>query len=217
MTLRRFLPARVIEGALADPLSLLGEPRATDATILISDVRGFTRWAEDKPPAQVLAFLNEVQGALAEAVRSQGGMVDKFLGDGMLAVFGAPEPLADHADHALRSALTMRETIADITARRVAAGDDPVQLGIGIHSGEVVAGCLGSGLRLEFTVIGDTVNTASRLEALTKTQGTDLLVSETCHRRLADASGLVRLGEVEVRGRQERLVVYTVPNGEKVS
>lgn len=223
-TLQRFLPDNVMREAYAAHgaaplLSLLTEPRSIEATILVSDLRGFTGISEKLPPASVLALLNEVQGALADTVREHGGTVDKFLGDGMLAVFGAPEPLEGHAERALAAALAMRKRVAQINAARSRRGAQALRLGIGIHSGPVVTGCLGSGGRLEFTVIGDTVNTASRLEGLTKDKGVELLLSEETARRIPGearervldaAQHLESLGDVPIRGRKEPLVVHTI-------
>ncbi len=203
LTLSRLLPAPVLEQADADPLALLAEPRSVDATIVVTDLRGFTHWAEHRQPLEVLGFLNEVQGALAEIVDRHGGTVDKFMGDGMLAVFGAPEALSrDHAVVAAEAVREMLETVARTT---------DVQLGIGVHSGDVVVGCLGSGMRLEFTVLGDTVNTASRLEAATKTVGVSCLFSATTAARLPEGT-VQSVGEVDLRGRAA-MEVYA-PSGQ---
>jgi class 3 adenylate cyclase len=225
-TLQRFLPKKVVTEAYATQertagplLSLLTEPRSVEATILVSDLRGFTSMSEKLAPMEVLALLNEVQGALADTVREHGGTVDKFLGDGMLAVFGAPEPLDKHAAQAVAAAIAMRRRLAEINVSRDRRGEQPLRLGIGIHSGAVVTGCLGSGGRLEFTVIGDTVNTASRLEGLTKDKGVESLISqETVSRVAADdrlrvlgaEQRLECVGEVPIRGRREPLTVHTL-------
>jgi class 3 adenylate cyclase len=200
LTLSRLLPAPVLEQADADPVALLAEPRSVDATIVVTDLRGFTNWAEHRQPLEVLGFLNRVQGALAEIVDHHGGTVDKFMGDGMLAVFGAPEALA--RDHAVVAVEAVREML-----RTVGAKDD-VELGIGVHSGDVVVGCLGSGVRLEFTVLGDTVNTASRLEAATKQVGVSCLLSAATAKRLPEHE-VASVGEVALRGRAA-LEVYTL-------
>jgi class 3 adenylate cyclase len=199
LTLRRFLPAPVVDAADSDPLALLTEPRAIDATIVVTDLRGFTTWAEHRTPLEVLGVLNEVQGALASAVVEEGGMIDKFMGDGMLAVFGAPRATPDHADRALAAVRRMRERTAKFEVLR---------LGVGVHSGEVVVGCVGSGIRLEFTVLGDTVNTASRLEAATKDHGVQVLISDATRARAT--TPLTEVGEIGIRGRQERLVAWTL-------
>jgi class 3 adenylate cyclase len=215
-TLSRFLPESVLAGAYDDPLALLTEPRSLDATVLVSDLRGFTSLSEKMQPAEVFDLLNEVQGAFARAVRNEGGLVDKFLGDGMLAVFGAPEPIEDHALRAVEAAIAMRRELTTVNENRVKRGKVELRMGIGIHSGAVVTGCLGSGARLEFTVIGDTVNTASRIESLTKEHGVEVLVSEATYERIAEQSGtselsiFSRVGQVAVRGRVDGLVVHTL-------
>ena len=216
VTLRRFLPENVLAGAYEDPLALLTKPRSLDATILVSDLRGFTALSEKLPPDEVLDLLNEVQGAFARAVRDEGGMVDKFLGDGMLAVFGAPEPMDDHALRAVDAAIAMKRALTEVNAKRAERGQVELRMGIGIHSGAVVTGCLGSGARLELTVIRDTVNTASRLESLTKEHGVEVLVSDQTRERIAEQSGtgelslFARVGQVAVRGRTSGLVVHTL-------
>lgn len=206
--LGRFLPRAVLESAFHDPLALLAEPRTLDATILFTDLRGFTALSETLPPARVMELLSRVQGALAEEVHQAGGVVDKFIGDGMLAAFGVPEPAADHARQALSAARGVRRAMARLQAEE---GGASLKLGMGLHSGSVVAGCIGNGDRLEFTVIGDTVNTASRLESMTKERGVDVLISEETARRAGDHE-LTDLGEVPIRGRQRALRVYTLPN-----
>lgn len=197
--LERFLPRRVVVDAHENPLALVTAPRSLDVTIVVTDLRGFTAMAETMTPAQVLEFLNRVQGTLAAVVREHEGTVDKFMGDGMLAVFGAPDPKDDHAKRAISAA----------RALRAAAQSLQVRLGIGVHSGPAVVGCIGDGARLEFTVIGDTVNAASRLESLTKERGVDVIVSGETVRR-AGVDGLTSLGRAEVRGRKEPLDIYTM-------
>ncbi len=211
-TLWRFLPDQVMQGAYGDPLALLTEAKTVEATVLVSDLRGFTALSENLSPVEVLAFLNEIQGELAAAVHTNGGAIDKFMGDGMLAVFGAPQPLADHAARALAAARDIRKALVRVNAQRAARAQAPIRCGVGIHSGSVVSGCLGSGSRLEFTIIGDTVNTASRLEALTKEQGVDVLVSDETARRVSSqiARGLRGLGEVSLRGRREPLRIHAL-------
>lgn len=207
LTFARFLPTQVMDEAHDNPLALLTRPRSVEATVLVSDIRGFTSWAENRSPIDVLDFLNVIQGALAEIVRKNHGTVDKFMGDGMLAVFGALDALQDHAAKSLNAAQQMLTAVAEINAR---SSDADVRVGIGIHSGELVVGCLGSGLRLEFTVLGDTVNTCSRLESLTKTQGVDVLVSGQTAALLESLDGLREVGQVTIRGRKEPLTIFTL-------
>lgn len=214
--LQRFLPASLMNADPSAALAMIGEPRQVNATILISDMRGFTAYAEHVSPEQVLSFLNQLQGRFATAVREHGGVVDKFMGDGMLAVFGAAEPLPDHAGCALAAARDMLAATAEVNALRAQRGEPSIGVGIGIHSGEAVVGCLGSGLRLEFTVIGDVVNIASRLESGTKELGVELLLSQNSRELIAagasaaQVSKLKPAGEVSLRGRQQLLRVYTL-------
>jgi class 3 adenylate cyclase len=213
VTLQRFLPDRVIQAAGTDPLTLLTEPRSIDATIMVTDLRGFTTMAEQMTPPEAFALLNEVQGAFAWAVKEQGGTIDKFLGDGMLAVFGAPEPQEDHASRAVEATVQIRRVIAKLNATREKHKLAPLKIGVAVHSGPVVTGCLGSGSRLEFTVIGDTVNTASRLESATKDKGTDVLISGETARRIAEQAGaqelaiLLPMGDIPIRGRKDALEI----------
>lgn len=209
--LQRFLPDTVVDQAYTgDLLASMATPRTLDATIVFTDLRGFTSLSEGMSPERALGFLNEVQGTLADVVRRHGGTVDKFLGDGMLAVFGAPQPLPDHAARAVAATREMRTAIQAVSARQ--SGMAPIRLGVGVHTGPVVAGCVGSGTRLEFTVIGDTVNTASRLESLTKEKGVDAIVSATTVAALAAEArvGLTDLGEATIRGKLNAVGVYAL-------
>lgn len=199
--LRRLLPADLVDAGHDAAFAMVTEPRACEASVLVSDIRGFTRYADGRPPAEVLAFLNRVQGAFADIVRQQGGVVDKFLGDGMLAVFGAFQSQSDHAVRALHAAAAML---------RAADGFD-VRIGVGVHTGMVIVGTLGSGERLELTVIGDTVNAASRLEGIAKEQGVRLVVSADSIRSAGNSAmefALRPAGEIVLRGRQQSLGIF---------
>jgi class 3 adenylate cyclase len=199
--LRRFVPERVVSAAYRDPLALLGEPRALEVTALVTDLRDFTSYAEHRSPAEVFAFLDNIQSSLASIIHSHGGKVDKFLGDGILAVFGAPEPLADHAERALAAAAELLAAATDLGG---------VKLGIGVHTGTVVAGCLGDGARLEFTVVGDTVNVAARLESMTKELRVPILASEDTVRAAGGRIDTCAVGRVELRGRAGPVAVHTL-------
>jgi class 3 adenylate cyclase len=197
----RFVPESVLDAGYQKPLSVLTEPRAIDATVLISDIRAFTKMAETLPPAEVLEFLNEVQGRFASIVEANGGTVDKFMGDGMLAVFGVRNEKDNHASGAIAAA---RELVA-------AAEELAVPIGIGVHSGRVVTGLIGNGSRLELTVVGDTVNIASRLEKLTREKQVVALISDSVVDRASNSSNpLQKLGAAEIRGRANEVVIYTL-------
>lgn len=203
LLMQQFLPETVVEAAFESPIQLLEQPRQCDVTIMVTDLRGFTRYSENMEPLAVLDCLNQLQGFLSEVVEQQGGWVDKFMGDGMLAVFGAPRTLENHAEQALRA--------AQIILRDVKYWS-PLPIGMGIHSGSVVAGCLGMNGHLEFTVIGDTVNVAARLEALTKQVGHPLLISQSTQLRLSNWP-LMPLGKLPIRGREQQIEVFTFDTG----
>ena len=209
---------RVVEPAvrdvlLAGELHLGGELRR--ATVLFSDLRGFTALAERMTPGEVVVTLNQYFSTMAEWVRGCGGFVDKFMGDAMLVVFGlfAPGDAAGGgaAAAAIRCALGMQERLVALNAERHAAGEWPLAISIGVDSGEVLAGTIGAEDRLEYTVIGDTVNVAARLQEVAKQRGTQLLVSETAY-QLACACGtpppLMALDTVPLRGRRGAVRVY---------
>ena len=171
------------------------------------------------PPSQVLDYLNEVQGRLADIVAKHGGTVDKFMGDGILAVFGAPRHVADHAQLGIAAATEIISSIASLNRERRGRGEPAAEIGLGVHTGSVIAGCVGSGARLEFTVLGDAVNATSRLEGLTKEMGVTALVSEETVRRASNETRgvrdyilgrLTRRGEVSIRGRIAPLSVYSL-------
>ncbi len=199
LLMQQFLPENVVEAAFESPIQLLEQPRQCEVTIMVTDLRGFTRYSENMEPLAVLEYLNRLQGFLSEVVEQQGGWVDKFMGDGMLAVFGAPKTLENDAEQALRAAQIILRDVKHWS---------PLPIGIGIHSGSVVAGCLGMNGHLEFTVIGDTVNVAARLEALTKQVGHPLLISQGTQRKLTNWP-LVPLGSLPIRGREQQIEVFT--------
>jgi len=137
-------------------------------------------------------------------------MLNKFLGDGILAVWGVPDRQADHAERAIRAAIDMRKKLVEINEHRVRDGYPEIRVGIGIHTGVVAAGMLGGADQREYAVIGDAVNVASRVEGLTKTLGTDLLISETAFRYVKDTFSGKRVSEEKVKGREEPVVIYSL-------
>jgi adenylate cyclase len=201
----RFLPESVVEEMLlqggGDPR--LGGVRA-DATVMFCDLRGFTSFAERTPPDRVIEVLNRYLGEMADAVLDAGGTLVGFLGDGILAIFGAPIPAPDHADRALAAARVMlaeRLPRFNEWARREGF-EDGFRMGVGLNSGSVMSGNVGSARRLEYTAIGDTVNTASRIEQLTKEYPFGALLSDDTRRLLTvPADDLTFLGDVTIRGR----------------
>jgi class 3 adenylate cyclase len=171
---------RYITPALADEVMQRGVSlggQAVQVTVLFADIRDFTALAETMPPADVVALLNGYFAAVEPVIEAEGGWINKFGGDSLLAVFGVPRPQNDHTQRAVRAALAMRQAVTRFNARQQGAGSPVIRIGIGLHTGEVVAGNVGSPTRLEYTVIGDVVNLASRIEGLNKQWGTEILVS----------------------------------------
>ncbi len=182
-----------------------------EAAVLFADLRGFTAASETKEPEHVVAELNEYLEVVVGAVREAGGVVDKYIGDAVMAVFGVPTPRADDAACALRAAAAMERALLELNQRRAARDLPPLRQGIGVHRGVVVAGNIGTVERAQYTVIGDTVNVASRLESQTKELGVAVLVSAAAAAHAAAAAGvpaLRPLGGVAVKGRVEPIQVF---------
>ena len=208
--LERFLPPNVVERVLqGDPLRLEGE-RLT-VTILFADLRGSTALAERLAPEQVVAVLNTYLRVMAKSVIDAGGILDKFLGDGLMAIFGAMGDPTHGAAAATKAAMDMRAKLTTLNVERGARGEPVILFGIGVHTGEVVLGAVGLPERSDYTAIGDTVNTASRMESLTKEFHVDsVLSSETAGRLDDDGAGLRPLGEAVVRGRAAAVRIFTL-------
>jgi adenylate cyclase len=192
-----------------DAIVLAGEERV--ATILFSDIRSFTAMTCGVPSQQVLAWLNRYLTAMDEVIKENRGFLNKFIGDGIMVVFGAPlsEGPGEDACRAVRCALEMLVSIDKWNATKP-AGEPSLKIGIGIHTGQVTAGNVGSPSRLEYSVIGDTVNLASRLEALTKDKGVPIVLSPATFEYIQAQFSAVSLGETPVRGFKEPIPLYTV-------
>jgi class 3 adenylate cyclase len=207
-TLGRYVGPSVSDAILGGHVELGGEERIV--TLLFSDVRGFTTMAEAIRPHEVVRVLNAYFEQMVEAVFKHDGMLDKFIGDGLMAVFGAPRAVPDHAMSAVACALDMRRRLVEVNDALRAAGLLELKIGIGLHTGPVVVGNIGSSKRMEYTAIGDAVNLAARLESQTKEQGVDILISEATYAAVADRVVADRLGEVQVKGKNKVVVIYAL-------
>jgi len=202
--------AEVLESVIeAGGVPLEGESR--EVTVMFSDLRGFTRYSQGRDPQGVVRELNEYFDEMVGCVLRNGGMVNKYIGDGMLVLFGAPVPHPDHARRAVVCAKEMVKHMEALNDRRNAAGMEPWRIGVGIHTGEVVVGFVGArDKKMEYTANGDTVNVASRIEGLNKTFGTEILLSEATRDRIGPDIATVCQGTHGLTGRVGEEKFYTV-------
>ena len=204
----RYIATQVSDKLLKGEVNLGGEARRV--TILFSDIRNFTGMSEAMAPQQVVAFLNDYFSEMVDAVFENGGILDKFMGDGLMAVFGSVGDEADHERRAVLTALRMKALLAKINGVRAMSGAAPIAIGIGVHTDEVIVGNIGSRRRLEYTVVGDGVNTTSRLQTLNKDFGTTILVSETTHAAIGGEFMCRLMPEAHLRGKTKNLQFYEV-------
>lgn len=208
-TFGRSVDPRVRDHLLAGNIDLGGTLR--EAAVMFCDIRGFTTFSEGKREEEIVTILNEHFEVMDQGIGRYGGMINKFLGDGFLALFGLPLEVDNPCRDAFLAALDMVAANDELNQRRQARGDSPLEIGVGLHYGPLVAGNIGSHRRSEYTVIGDAVNLASRIEGLTKRSGTRIVVTERFASLLPReivSRELTDLGRTEVRGRREAVQIY---------
>jgi adenylate cyclase len=204
----RYVAREVVDEILKAPETLVLKGERREVTVLFCDIRGFTPMAERLPPEEVVTLLNEFYELMIDTTFKHEGTLDKFLGDAVMAIFGAPIQHEDHALRAIRTAVAMQTRVAELSRRRQAKGKDPIAVGIGISAGEVVAGTVGTEERMEYTVIGDSVNLAARLEQNAKPG--QILISHRTYRKVEDLVDARPLGTSKVKGKEEEVSVYEV-------
>jgi adenylate cyclase len=204
----RYVSQQVMDGILQDGRVPCVEGDRRRVTILFSDIRGFTTMAEKMPPEQVVGLLNEYFERMIDVVFRHGGTLDKLIGDGLMAIFGAPADDPHQEEHAVRAALDMQRELEALNNKWSAAGRPRLEIGIGIHSGPAIIGNVGSTQRMEYTAVGDAVNLAARLESASKDLQVGLVVSEHTFEPVRSLFAFQRLGEVKAKGRSDTVTVY---------
>jgi len=207
---QRFVSPEVVEQLVGNPAALQFGGEVRNLTVLFTDIRDFTTYTERHPPQEVVHILREYLTTMAGQVIAYQGTLDKFIGDAVMAIFGAPVPIPDHAEKACRAALAMIDELDKLQAKWVAEDREPFRMGIGINTGEMVVGNLGSEQLFDYTVVGDGVNLGARLESLNKEYQTKrhIIISESTYEAAKDAVEVRRLGEVLVKGKTRPVVIY---------
>ncbi|MGR9091232.1 MAG: adenylate/guanylate cyclase domain-containing protein [Gammaproteobacteria bacterium] len=206
--IKRFATSEVAADLQESGFALGG--RRLYGTVMFCDIRGFTALVESQPPEETIELLNAYYALMFEAIAAHSGVVNQMIGDGLMAIFGAPHPLPEPALAAARAAIAMLEMLEKLNARRARQGKAQIQIGIGIASGEMIAGYTGTEDRATYTCIGDTVNLAARLEAHTKVAGNAILIDEATRDAIAQRMPTSALGRVTFKGKSAPVEVFAL-------
>ncbi len=207
-TFNKFHSKEIAEKLLSGEVKLGGERK--EATIFFSDIRGFTGMSESMQPEQVVELLNEYMTRMVAIITKRQGIVDKYIGDAIMGLWGVPLGKADDTYNAVRACLDMRMELAALNEARIKRGQHALKIGMGLNCGMVIAGNIGSEEKMEYTVIGDTVNTASRMESMTKEYGTDFLIPLAVQEKVKDRFIFEEADPVKVKGKTDPIRVFTV-------
>ncbi|MDA9008808.1 response regulator [Alphaproteobacteria bacterium] len=208
MLLRRFATSEVVQDLQESGFALGG--RRVHVSVLFCDIRGFTPLSESQPPEETIELLNTYYSLMFEAIERHGGIVTMMIGDGLMVLFGAPRPLQDTAGSAVAAARDMQGCIRGFNIERVTIGKPEIAIGIGIATGEVIAGYAGTHDRATYTCIGDKVNLAARLEGHTKVANRSILIDQATRTALNDQNKTKALGNVPLKGISEPVAVFSV-------
>jgi adenylate cyclase len=207
---QRFVSPDVVEELVRNPKALQFGGEVRHLTVLFSDIRGFTTYTERHAPQDVVHMLREYLTRMVDLVLEEKGTLDKFIGDAVMAIFGAPQAVPDHALRACRAAVRMMDEVERLQAKWTAEGREPFEIGIGINTAEMVVGNLGSEQLFDYTVVGDGVNLGARLESLNKEYETQrhIIISEETYEAAREHLEVRRLGEVLVKGKTRPVIIY---------
>ena len=208
---QRYVSPEVVQRLVDRPEALALEGERRKVSVLFSDIRGFTSLSERLPAEELVLCLNRYLTVMVEIIHRNGGMVDKFIGDAIMAIFGAPLPATDHAARAVKTGCDMQAALVRLNRKFEDEGIPQLTIGVGVHSGEAVIGNVGSPDRMEYTVIGDTVNVASRIESLCKRFGPCVLISAATRSEVVDgAFAFESVGDEFLKGRAEPVSIFRV-------
>lgn len=206
----RYVPEAVVEKALSDTPDSMFEGELVDLTVLFCDIRGFTPMSEDLSPKEVVAFLNDYYAIMTQVVKRHHGTVNQFVGDEVFASFGVPLPTANHEERAVRCAIEMMQKREVLNRKYRDRIGHAIEMGIGVNSGEAVAGNLGSEEKMAYSLTGDTINTGKRIETLTKEVPNSILISERVYQRSQHLIHVKPWDPIEVRGKRDKIQVYEI-------
>jgi adenylate cyclase len=209
--IRKFATSEVADELLATGFSLGG--KYVEATAMFSDIRSFTTISEAQSPEDTIELLNTYYTLMFDAITGHNGIVNQIVGDGLMAIFGAPAPNPDHAESAVKAALEMVELVDLFNQEQASQAQIQIQIGVGVATGQLIAGYTGTQNRATYTCVGDAVNVAARLESHTKVVGHPVLIDENTHALLTSALQGEDLGPVDIKGKKEKVRVFTVPLG----
>jgi len=206
--IRKFATEEVADDLLQSGFELGG--KSVEVSVLFSDIRSFTTIAESQSPAETIELLNTYYALMFDAINSHGGIVNQMVGDGLMCVFGAPLPQADHCQRAVEAALEMIELMAQYNLYQVAENKPPIKIGVGIATGQVIAGYTGTQQRATYTCVGDTVNLASRLESHTKVVGQPIVIDAVTRAGLRADVAVEDQGMAQIKGKLQEVHIFSV-------